>query len=376
MTTIHSSLASSSDDFLHVPENAFGTPHTQIVFFITGNPGLISYYHSFLSILSTSPPTSSCIIAGFSLGGFEIASTGDTSASFGIQDVQFPSNAPKGPFYGLEDQIKLTEARLESLVSHIDRDRDAPGDHDEQQGPRKPSVILIGHSVGAYIALELIRRHAVKKSLGGYGERIFNITGAILLTPTIVDIAKSSSGRVLTPLVTYIPRFPNLIAGAAKLLSWGLGEAGLRAFIGRVTGMSDETEGALDATVSFLRSDKGVKQALNMARDEMKMMEKDEWGEEIWGVAEESAGAMGDEGRSKLVFYFAKTDHWIADSTREELMKGRGRLDGEEWKPKMVVDEEDGLVHGWCIGQSPLVARKVGQWVEEILMEKESKGRR
>jgi hypothetical protein len=33
----------------------------------------------------------------------------------------------------------------------------------------------------------------------------------------------------------------------------------------------------------------------------------------------------------------------------------------------MVVDKEDGLVHGWCIGQSELVAGKVREWVEEIL---------
>jgi hypothetical protein len=69
------------------------------------------------------------------------------------------------------------------------------------------------------------------------------------------------------------------------------------------------------------------------------------------------------------VFYFAKTDHWVADQTREELLRLRGRLAGreEDSRPKMVIDEEDGLVHGWCIGQSKQVAGKVGKWIGEIL---------
>src|SRR3954447_13885432 len=68
----------SSDIFLYVPSSPDSTPHPAartppwIIFFVTGNPGLIAYYHAFLSILSTTTPTSECVIAGFSLGGFEI----------------------------------------------------------------------------------------------------------------------------------------------------------------------------------------------------------------------------------------------------------------------------------------------------------------
>jgi Lipid-droplet associated hydrolase len=86
------------------------------------------------------------------------------------------------------------------------------------------------------------------------------------------------------------------------------------------------------------------------------------------------AGGRREKSRPpKLVFYFAKTDHWVADETREELLRVRWRLEGkgEDWRPKMVVDEEDGLVHGWCIGQSELVAGKVGKWIGEIFWDGE-----
>ena len=158
--------------------------------------------------------------------------------------------------------------------------------------------------------------------------------------------------------------------------------------------------GPLDATVAFLESERGVRQALEMAGEEMRTITEEGWGEEVWGAAAATAGFLdqvtavttrvdGDVARDgdggtvtvgeqtkrtrppKLLFYFAKTDHWVADHTRDELLRLRGRTDGkgEEWKPEMVVDEEDGLVHGWCIRQSELVAGKVGGWIAEMLRE-------
>jgi hypothetical protein len=119
---------------------------------------------------------------------------------------------------------------------------------------------------------------------------------------------------------------------------------------------------ALDATVVFLRSVKGVRQALEMAGEEMRTIREDKWGEEVWGAAnivmhgQKKGGDVVVDGKdqgtsiAKLVFYFAKTDHWIADQTRDDLLKSRGRLDeeGEDWKPRMVVDRE-GWFGAWVV---------------------------
>lgn len=402
----------SSDIFLHVPASpdsisqTAANPPPRIIFFVTGNPGLIAYYHAFLSILSTTTPTSECVLVGFSLGGFEIDDhhvrerrERATDLDQGLEALQFPDGVRhEGKIWGLEEQIDLTERRVRGLAKSVYDHYSNEGIHDSNGGSeelQKLEVILLGHSVGAYIVLELLRRHAEERKSkqvdddGGLVESVdFDIKGGILLTPTVFDIARSQSGRVLTPLVEYVPGFAMLVAAVARGVGTVLPRAWLRELVRRVTGMPDQDGdasggrvSALDATVAFLRSVKGVRQALEMAGEEMRTIREDKWGEEVWGAAEivmygrKKDGDVVVEGKSqgtrtaKLVFYFAKTDHWIADQTRDDLLKLRGRLDGEgeDWKPRMVVDKEDGLVHGWCIGQSELVAGKVRGWVEEIL---------
>lgn len=49
-------------------------------------------------------------------------------------------------------------------------------------------VVMMGHSVGTYMLLEIIRRQREKR--GG-----LRIAGGVCLFPTITDLAKSPSGR-------------------------------------------------------------------------------------------------------------------------------------------------------------------------------------
>ena len=137
---------------------------TYNIFFITGNPGLIAYYTPFLSTLasllsttSTSPAPIRYRIRGHSLAGFT------STTSF-----------PPSP-YGLAQQISLAAANLTSFL--------APPHRSDDNTQR---TILIGHSVGAYILLELVRR-SPRPILGG-----------ILLFPTVTHIAQSPSGQKLT----------------------------------------------------------------------------------------------------------------------------------------------------------------------------------
>ena len=54
-------------------------------------------------------------------------------------------------------------------------------------------MILIGHSIGAYIILHLLKNC----------HRAEDVTKCILLFPTIERMAISPSGRYVTPMVTY-----------------------------------------------------------------------------------------------------------------------------------------------------------------------------
>lgn len=95
-----------------------------------------------------------------------------------------------------------------------------------------------------------------------------------------------------------------------------------------------------------------------MARDEMREITTDRWNTDIWG-SEKTGG-------SQLLFYFGRGDTWVADTTRDAIIKARGRGRGEDWKPKMVVCES-GMPHGFCIEHGEEMAEEVAAWVGGIL---------
>lgn len=122
---------------LSSPSNNPSASH-HLIFFVTGNPGLIGYYHTFLNTLQTllsstqtrNSPTDSkdqFDIYGQSLAGFE--------------DIEpLPTCALRTYPYSLEEVIESSLESLERLCI--------------QQGPRQgksyDSIIMIGHSVGKF----------------------------------------------------------------------------------------------------------------------------------------------------------------------------------------------------------------------------------
>ena len=139
-----------------------------LLYFIPGNPGIIDYYAPFLYKLHTLLPEFH--ICGHSLIGFQF-----------VQNAK-KSKIPSLP-YGLDQQIEEQE---KLLYDHIRSQRAHTGN--------SPKVILMGHSVGCYMLLELIQqhRHKIEEDL----EEDFDLIGGILLFPTITHIAQSPLGMV------------------------------------------------------------------------------------------------------------------------------------------------------------------------------------
>lgn len=136
---------------------------------------------------------------------------------------------------------------------------------------------------------------------------------------------------------------------------------------------------AAHVTASFIKSANGVQQALHMARDEMLQITTDNWGAEIWGAAAHEP--TNSQPGPILRFLFAQSDHWVANETRDELIKARGTLLDrgksfhdvedeyavEEWKPVMEIDEKEGWPHAFCIKHSIPVAERVAEYVRGIV---------
>jgi hypothetical protein len=177
-------MALSSTIHLHPPVSP-STKTKFLIYHITGNPGLIEYYRTFLTHLYdslTNPLLTSLSesplsrldfhVYGRSLNGFEVDESSSTSLSSSYR------NAVKTLPYSLEEQIVQSQQALEEVVQKL-----------TNEGAKDVRVILMGHSVGSYILLEIIRRVRAK------GEDV-RIVGGICLFPTVMDIAKSESGKI------------------------------------------------------------------------------------------------------------------------------------------------------------------------------------
>ncbi|KAF7897209.1 hypothetical protein EAF00_005437 [Botryotinia globosa] len=315
-----------------------------LIFFITGNPGLIGYYSTFLSLLndllSSSPTKNSDTyhIFGQSLAGFE------------TDDV--PSESPNKDPYSLQQQIDLVHDCLVEQISG-------------SSIPYK-NVILVGHSVGSYILLETLSKLIAPAAIPS----ISAVLSGILLFPTVTHISHSPSGAKLTPLMS-IPNFPVLASSTAKMLLYCAPNVVLDFLVKKITGMPEE---AAKVTTSFLRSKTGIWQALHLARDEMNIITDDKWDSEIWGVEHSESSQSSPP---KLIFYFGENDHWVASHTRDALIAARASpvpasasstssfSIKETNKPIMMIDKE-GIDHGFCINHSETMATKVKDWIDKI----------
>jgi len=278
-----------------------------LIFFITGNPALIEYYRPFLSFLQSqlheiSPRPYEIHIQGQSLPGFEIATDSDPHR-------HLASAQPND----LQAHIEFTHSALQAATQAL------------TAASTPPRVILVGHSIGAYIALELLRLQHHRAAAAGPP------ASAIALFPTVADIAASPNGARAAAAV--LPR--GWLAGAVQ----------------RAAGMERRPAAV---TAAWVRSGGGVRAALAMGCDEMRVVGPERWGAEVWGGP-------------KLFFYFAAEDRWVGRATREGIFEARGG-GGGGWAPVMEIDE-CGVPHGFCVRgeHSRVVAVKVRQYVEEIV---------
>lgn len=274
--------------FLHTPQtskpSSSSSPPTTTIFFITGNPGLIGYYHTFLSLLSSNL-TSLSEFRKDSGSSFQVY--GRSLAGFDIGDAQ---SGPSGGCHDLEEQICFMQRCLREIVKI--------GNNNGDGVKERPRVVLIGHSLGAYIAMEILRRHREKRKDNDNVDVDvdFDIVGGIMLFPTVVDIAKSPAGvrmtvsvvqhgivvpgcwirwniristvhadGVLTPynkqrLLSFIPHLALIASYLATALTLLVPDTLLWYLVKGF--MNSPPDAVVDITVGFLKSRYGVRQAM------------------------------------------------------------------------------------------------------------------
>ncbi|KAK3308338.1 uncharacterized protein B0T15DRAFT_105371 [Chaetomium strumarium] len=319
-----------------------------LIYVIPGNPGLIAYYEPFMKtlrdLLDEVEAKEDCRrafhIYGCNLLGFEDR---DHDPTFGCTSAAGVTTEP----FTLENQIRCCCERVQEANNSL-----------LGKGRVFDEVVLIGHSVGAYISLEIFNRHhhQSRREQPSNPWANVNLKAGILLFPTVSHIAQSSSGQKLD----LIRRTPFLDGAAHRIAKafvnlwphWLLATV-----LRRCMGFPAH---AAAATLRFLTSRDGIWQALHMGKDEMKTITEERWSEEMWEIQE----AEGDDRlAAKFYFYFAQKDHWVADECRDEFIEKRRQH--EKGRARIVIDEEK-IPHAFCIHHSESVAEKVTLWIQDI----------
>ncbi|KAI0418403.1 hypothetical protein F5X98DRAFT_118375 [Xylaria grammica] len=325
-----------SGDHLFYPSRSNGTSINNgsrhvLIFFVPGNPGLIGYYTPFLSALrdlldsNTSLNSTNFHIHGQSLAGF-------------IDEDHEPFTSRQKP-YDLEYQIQ-------HILKTVSSQRIESG---PKQGQPYDHVLLMGHSVGAYIALETWHRVLRDSSLAPK----LKLTSGILLFPTIDHIADSPSGWKLNML-----RQTPLLGDNAYRIAQGFLRlwpySTLHWFVSKTLGFPPH---AADVTTQWLKSRDGVWQSLHLGMDEMRVIGEDKWDNELWEISQSSAPAV-----PKFYFFFGQQDHWVADHYRDAFIQKRS---AQAERTRLIVDEGN-LPHAFCIDHSEPMAQKVHTWMTEM----------
>ncbi|GAA6229529.1 lipid droplet-associated hydrolase [Lates japonicus] len=275
--------------------------HKILFLIIPGNPGVVGFYRTFMKTLHR--------MFGYRHPVWAVSHAGHCVPPDSMDMVEDASLAAEGDVFGLNGQIEHKLAFLRKYV------------------PRETSLILIGHSIGCYIILEMIRRDPELKVLK-----------AVMLFPTIERMAQTPQGKVMTPVlcqmryVAYLPLF------LLSLLPDRLKTSLIKLVFG---GIHSLDLSVVQPTVGLLSGDCAAN-AMYMGGQEMKkVLERD--------------NITIRKNLEKLIFYYGATDHWCPIQYYLDIKKDFPHGD--------IRLCENGFRHAFVLDTGREVAKMVVEWI-------------
>lgn len=286
--------------------------HKYVIVVIPGNPGLIEFYDDFITslfeALQGQLPVFGVSHAGHSpIDCYPASPRTNCSAkqSYAAESSRFP--------------LSLKEQTLQKkifLEDHI-----AP----------HSKIILIGHSIGAYVILNLLKDC----------QRLTDISKAILLFPTVERMAVSPNGRFVTPSLYF--RWTGIWAAAAfSLLPQSVKKWCVQWWF------SDRKQlmpTAVDTVIKFLTY-QPMDCSSSMAQEEMTdVVHRDD--------------KVIETNLEKLIFYYGTTDKWVPVSYYEDVKERFPK--GEIYLCDRKFD------HAFVLESSEEVAEMVASWIQKVI---------
>lgn len=313
---------------IRLPSELRDAERRALVYFVCGNPGLIGFYADFLDALR------GMLNASEAEAGSEARTAYDVYGRnlLGFSDAEHEPFGPGRP--GPWDLDAQVEAIYDDVASTAELPCPGSG-----SGSGYDFVVLAGHSVGAYIAVDIFHRHARQPDRA---PRLV-LRHGLLLFPTIASIDASPSGR-RAQLLRRLPTFDTHAHTYAwlALLPWP--RAALCWVMASAMGFSPR---AADVAAGWLKSRDGVLQALHMARSELDHIREDSWGEELWEASAEANDDAAAAATPRFFLFYGKEDHWVASHVRDEFIRRRAERGG---RTSIAVDE-GGIPHAFCTSE-------------------------
>ncbi|KAK6488576.1 lipid droplet-associated hydrolase [Huso huso] len=272
---------------------------------IPGNPGIVGYYKTFMQALYQTLdhkyPVWAVSQAGHCLPPDSMEMMEDTDI-IELEDV-----------FGLNGQIEHKLAFLKQYV------------------PRNIKLVLIGHSIGCYIILEMMKR-----------DPDLQVLKSVLLFPTIERMAVSPQGKLMTPVLCklryamYVPVY--FLSFLPESIKASMVRLVLR-------GLQSLDESSIPASVTLFSVD-CVANAMYLGSQEMvQVMDRD--------------NPTIKKNLDKIIFYYGSNDQWCPEQYYEDIKK-----DFPEGDIRLC---ERGIRHAFVLNASKEVASMITDWLHADL---------
>ncbi|KAJ8289515.1 hypothetical protein GJAV_G00002200 [Gymnothorax javanicus] len=287
---------------LHPASRLHASPRVVFIL-IPGNPGVVLFYRTFMQTLHEA--------FGRRYPIWAVSHAGHCSAPESMSMTGGPAHEQIEDVFGLNGQV---EHKLAFLREHV---------------PRDAKLVLIGHSIGCYIILEMMKR-----------DPELQVVKSLLLFPTIERMAVSPQGRVMTPVLcrlryaAYIPIF--LLTLLPERLKATMVKIALRAL--RSLDLS-----VIPAALNLFNMD-CIANAMYMGGQEMiKVLGRD--------------NSTIRQNLDKLVFYYGATDQWCPVQYYHDIKEAFP--DGNIWLCSK------GYRHAFVLDAGREVASMVVEWIRD-----------
>ncbi|XP_054677769.1 lipid droplet-associated hydrolase isoform X2 [Grus americana] len=192
-------------------------------------------------------------------------------------------------------------------------------------------LVLIAHSIGCYITLEMMKRASE-----------LQVLRSVLLFPTIERMAQSPQGKLMTPLLCKLRYVLYMPVYLLSFLPEGV-KASLVRFALR--GMKTCDESSITTSVNLFSVD-CIANILYMASQEMmKVVERD--------------STTIKQNLKKLIFYYGTGDSWCPQHYYDEI-----KMDFPDGDIRLC---EKGLRHAFVLDASKEMAAMITDWLRDDL---------